>query len=467
MANAKEGGKQTSIGVLMASLLVAIFAFQLNASMLSPALVTMANELGVPQSDVAMSQTVFFTAAALFSLFLPRLADLKGRKKVLGGMLIATMLGCLISAIAPNMTILNIGRILEGVSGPVVPLCLIMLHTRVEDKARYARLMAILTSVNGGIGGVDALLGGWLASNWGYRSVFLVMGLVCIAAVLMIFIFADESKDADTDKMDWLGVFFLVVAVGCALLAIDEIQKLAAANWAFAGIMIVVAIIAFILFWRTENHVEHPMVTTKYLKQRRTWALLSTTLCTMTGVFAIMNGIVPALAQDAVAGVGIGTAVASFYTLTPYALAGLLFGPVAGILASKFGYRGVLRGGLILTVIGVVFGIYLANTPSIWALLTISIFVGVTYAGTTNIMLNGLGIVLSPKDNTGYLPGLNAGAFNLGAGVSFVVLYSIQNVFGGPATTSGYVAAFVAGAVLLCIALALSFLIPDPEHADE
>ena len=38
-----EGGK--SIVAVMAALLVAIFAFQLNASMLSPALVAMQNEL--------------------------------------------------------------------------------------------------------------------------------------------------------------------------------------------------------------------------------------------------------------------------------------------------------------------------------------------------------------------------------------------------------------------------------------
>ena len=38
------------------------------------------------------------------------------------------------------------------------------------------RLMAILTSVNGGIAGVDAILGGWLAGNFGFRSVFVVHG---------------------------------------------------------------------------------------------------------------------------------------------------------------------------------------------------------------------------------------------------------------------------------------------------
>lgn len=59
-----EGGK--SIVALMAALLVAIFAFQLNASMLSPALVAMEVELNTTAVEIGNTQTVFFTAAALF-----------------------------------------------------------------------------------------------------------------------------------------------------------------------------------------------------------------------------------------------------------------------------------------------------------------------------------------------------------------------------------------------------------------
>ena len=64
------------------------------------------------------------------------------------------------------------------------------------------------------------------------------------------------------------------------------------------------------------------MVTTHYLKQRRTWGLLLTTLLTMTGVFAIMNGVVPAIAQDPAMGVDMKPDMVSFATLTPYALLG-------------------------------------------------------------------------------------------------------------------------------------------------
>ena len=459
---------RSSIWALMCALMVAIFAFQLNASMLSPALTTMERELNTASGQIGLTQTVFFTAAALFSLFLPRLADLAGRKRVLLGMLTVTAIGCVLSALAPNVTVLMIARVLQGTAGPIVPLCLIMLRVRVPDEKRYARLMAILTSVNGGIAGVDALLGGWLAGTFGFRSVFWTMAVVCAAAIAGVFAFADESTAEETPRMDWIGVGALSVAFVTLYLAINEIGKLGEANWVLVAIMVVLAVIFFIVFWKVEEHSDTPMVSTTYMKQRRTWGLLATTLLTMTGVFAVMNGVVPALAQDAQFGAGMGADVVSFFTLTPYAIIGLVFGPVSGILASRYGYRMVLRVGQIVTILALLLGIYVALVPSTWGLVALSVVLGASYAGTANIMLNGLGIVLSPKDNPGYLPGMNAGAFNLGAGLSYAVLYAFMQGFANSAgQTTGYVSAIIVGGVLLLAAFACSFLIPDPERIAE
>ena len=104
----------------------------------------------------------------------------------------------------------------------------------------------------------------------------------------------------------------------------------------------------------------------------------------------------------------------------------------------------------------------MVGVPNAWTLLFVSIFLGVTYAGIANIMLNGLGIVLSPADNQGYLPGMNAGAFNLGAGLSFAVLFAVSGSF-----EHGYRAGMIAGVIILLAALALSFLIPRPESIDD
>ena len=71
--------------------------------------------------------------------------------------------------------------------------------------------------------------------------------------------------------------------------------------------------------------------------------------------------------------------------------------------------------------------------------------------------------MLSPQDNPGYLPGLNAGAFNLGAGLSYAVLYAMQNAFSASGgATNGYVGAMIGGVVLLALAFCASLLIPKP-----
>jgi MFS family permease len=61
--------------------------------MLSPALVTMGKELNTDQAVIGLSQTWFFTAAALFSLFLRQLSDIIGRKKILIGMMLLMAVG--------------------------------------------------------------------------------------------------------------------------------------------------------------------------------------------------------------------------------------------------------------------------------------------------------------------------------------------------------------------------------------
>lgn len=174
---------------IVLSLLVAIFAFQLNASMLSPALATMERELQATTAEIGLTQTAFFTAAALFSLFLPRWGDLIGRRKVMMGMLAITAIGCVISALAPSVLVLFVGRVIQGVAGPIVPMSLIMLRVEVPNEKQYALLMAVLASINGGIAGVDALAGGWLAANFGFRSIFWVMSAVCLLAVASVAFF--------------------------------------------------------------------------------------------------------------------------------------------------------------------------------------------------------------------------------------------------------------------------------------
>jgi predicted MFS family arabinose efflux permease len=306
--------------------------------------------------------------------------------------------------------------------------------------------------------------GGFLAQRFGFHSVFCAMAVVAALATALLFFFAPESRAETTGRMDWLGVLCLVISVGAALIALNEPGKLGDANWVLVAVLLVVAFVMFLAFWRVEDRGSHPLVETRHLRQRSTWALLLTTVLTMTGVFAVMNGLLPTLVQNPDASLGLTAEQSALWILTPYALAGLAMGPVAGRLAGTIGYRPILRIGMIGTVIGVLILALTAAGTSRILVLVLPIAIGLTYAGTVNIMLNGLGIVLSPNENPGFLPGLNAGAFNLGAGLSFAVLYAVSAAFtpAQPTSAAGYVAGMLAGVVILAAALAASFLIPRP-----
>lgn len=455
--------KKNNMLTLMFALLAACMAFQLNASMLSPVLVTIAKELGSNDAQVGLSQTAFFTSAALFSLFLPRLSDIKGRKKVLTIMLFIMTIGTVLAALAPNIVVLYVARIIQGVSGPVVPLCLLMLSHEVKDVKKYGMLMGIVTAVNGGIAGIDAIAGGLLATYCGFRSVFWVIAIVAALSTYFVHRYASESKPSEGTKMDWLGVLFIVLTVAALLLALNEAGSLAHANWFKVIGLTIFAGMCFILFWKTEKVSKQPLVTTVHLKTRATWALLLTTLLTMTGIFAVVNGLVMSLAQNPQIGFGLEADWASLILLTPYALIGWLIGPFAGRLAPSLGYNNVLKLGLMGCVISILI-IMFYGFDSLPILIIGVLALGVFYAGMANIILNGLGVVLSPKENLGFLPGMNAGAFNLGAGLSFALLPAVQMISGY--TVKGYFNGMLLGLIITILALLCSFFIPRPVDAE-
>lgn len=461
--DSRKGG----LPLLLTVLLAAAVAFQLNASMLSPVLTTMAEELNTDEAAVGLTQTAFFTGGALCGLFLPRLSDIVGRRKILLVMLSVMSIGGVIAALAPNIGVLMFARALQGIAGPTIPMTLIILRSQVKNEVRLGTLLGLIAAINGGVAGVDVLISGWMAENWGFRSVFWLIAIVGFIAVAMVAAWAPESKPSSGIKVDWFGALFLVISVCAITLAVNEAGKAGNANWFGVIIGLVIGLAVFVVFWKWENNHDQPLVAPKYLKRRSTWGLLLTTVLTMTGVFAAVNGVAVSLAQNPTAGFSMSADAASLFLLAPYALIGLAVGPFAGRFAPIIGYGNLLRIGnaasaillLVLAFVGV---------HSKAVLIISVILLGITYAGIGNIVLNNLGVVNSPKDNEGFLPGMNSAAFNLGAGVSFAIL-PVFMVAGSPAgsdSTAGYTTAFLVAAIILGISVATSLFIPKVTAAE-
>ena len=461
--DSRKGG----LALLMTVLITAAIAFQLNASMLSPVLATMARELNTDEAAVGLTQTAFFTGGAMCGLFLPRLSDIVGRRKILLIMLAVMALGGVIAALAPNIEVLMLARAMQGIAGPTIPMTLIILRSQVKDEIRLGTLMGLIAAINGGVAGLDVLISGWMAEHWGFRSVFWLIAIIGAIAVAVVALWAPESKPSDNVKMDWGGAAILVVSVLSITLAVNEAGKASAANWLMVAGLVVLGLLVFALFWTYEKKHEQPLVAPKYLARRQTWGLLLTTVLTMTGVFAAVNGVATSLAQNPDAGFGWQADAASLALLTPYALIGWLVGPLAGRFAPLIGYARLLRLANIATALLLVLLAFVGIHSAVVLIASI-VLIGITYAGVANIVLNNLGVVNSPKDYEGFLPGMNSAAFNLGAGISFAIL-PVFMVAGSPAgsdSAAGYTTAFIVGAIILAISAATSLFIPKTTTAE-
>ncbi|NDZ79523.1 MFS transporter [Streptomyces sp. SID10853] len=466
-AGPESADRRSSVVALVVALLAACTAFQLNASMLSPVLVVMGRELHADQITVGLSQTAFYTGTAVFGLFLPRLSDIAGRRRVLLGMMTVMIAGEVLAALAPDMTVLIVARGIQGVTGAVVPICLMILRDEVRDPRRYGTLMGVVTAINGGIAGLDAILGGMLGSTFGFRSVFWLIAVVGVVAVVFCYRGVPESRPSRGVRLDWYGVLFLAGVVLLFQSAVNEMGKGRGADWTLIGALLAGGAVCGAVFWRIEGTVAQPLASPALLKRRATWATVGTTVLTLAGVIAAVNGIAMSIAQDSAAGFDLGADSASLLLLTPYALLGWIVAPFAGRLAPATGYRAILRIGLAGSVAGLV-GLAVFGTRSLVFLVGATLLLGVVYAGMANIMLNGLGVVLSPPGNPGFLPGLNSAGFGLGAGLSFAILPAVQVAADvhGQGSRAGYTWALLVGAAIMALALLMSLLIPQPVEAE-
>jgi hypothetical protein len=177
------------------------------------------------------------------------------------------------------------------------------------------------------------------------------MAVVAVVATVLVLRWAPESRPSEGTRMDWLGVAPLVLAVASVLFALNEAGKLGSARWAMVVGLLVLGVALLVAFYQVEKRRSEPLVNAAHLRQRETWALLLTTLLTMTGIFATINGLVVTFAQDGHLGFGLRPDVTSRLLLTPFALVGWIVGPFAGRLAPRWGYRRVLRVGLLGSIV--------------------------------------------------------------------------------------------------------------------
>ncbi|HEX4642487.1 MAG TPA: MFS transporter, partial [Candidatus Acidoferrales bacterium] len=179
--NSPLPAKATKTWITLATLLLGVIAYQLNASMVAPAVPEIARKLGTTPDRVAISQTMFFLLGGITGVVLARYSDHAGRRKVLIYSLAAMSVGTILAMLAPNVTVLIFGRLLQGACGATFQITYLILREILTPK-QFGPALGLVTAISCGVGGADQFLGGVLSDHWGFRSIFLVILIIGIAA---------------------------------------------------------------------------------------------------------------------------------------------------------------------------------------------------------------------------------------------------------------------------------------------
>jgi EmrB/QacA subfamily drug resistance transporter len=325
-------------------------SFAVLQSLVAPALGTIGADLGVETSDASWVLTAYLLSAAVLTPILGRLGDMVGKRKVIIVVLALLLVGTVVAALAPNLGVLIIGRILQGAAGAVLPLSIGIVRDELP-RERVSVTIGLLSAIFGIGAGVGIVAAGPIVEALSWHWLFwLPAALVAIALLGAIF-GIPESPLRTPGRLDVLGTGILSVGLVAVLLAISEGEKWGWGDGKTIGLLVLGGI-ALVVFVLVELRVKNPLIDMRLFKHRGVWTAHIVALAfgfAMFGTFIL----VPTLLQlPTVLGYGFGKSVteAGFFLL-PTVVAMVISGVVAGILIRRIGPKiPMIVGGIAVTV---------------------------------------------------------------------------------------------------------------------
>lgn len=179
------------------TILLIVFVQMLGAAMILPILPLYAkSEFNMTPQVITLLNTAFFGAQFVAGPYLGRLSDKHGRVPVLIISQIGTAVSFFMLAFAPNVAVLFLARILDGITGGNI----IVAQAYITDiTPREKRTVALgYTFAIFGLGFIfGPILGGSLAAAFGPRVPYIIAALAAVAVVLLTYFTLDETLTAE------------------------------------------------------------------------------------------------------------------------------------------------------------------------------------------------------------------------------------------------------------------------------
>jgi DHA1 family bicyclomycin/chloramphenicol resistance-like MFS transporter len=159
---------------------------QLSETVYSPSLPDIAQALRTSATLTEYTLTIYLLGFALGTLFWGKCSDSWGRKPCMIAGLIIFILGCMGCYTSHNIEMLLIARFIQAFGGSIGS---VLTQAMTRDIFHGPALSKVYASVSSALSifpALGPLCGGWIAEQWGWRSIFIV--LMTSAAILVVLI---------------------------------------------------------------------------------------------------------------------------------------------------------------------------------------------------------------------------------------------------------------------------------------
>lgn len=428
----------------------------LNSTMIVVALPSIIAEFDANIAVVGWLVTGYLIAMASLQPVAGKLGDRFGRRRLILAGLLYFGLVSLGATIAPNLPLLILFRIQQGVAGALVfPNATALLRDVVPAERRATRF-GVLGAVISVAAAVGPPLGGLLAGTIGWRAIFL-MNLPLLLPALLIgwrYIPKPAKLAADGPRLhfDTRGAIWL----SCALVGTAGIltqSRNSSSNWLLPAASVMALLI--ILFFYYELRHDDPVLQPQLFRHRSFAAACATVAFSNLAMYNSMLAIPILLAQQAgwdELHIGLG--------LMSLSATSVIFSPLGGRLADRYGRRRPTVAGMAVSAVGCAL-LLIPGAMALPPLLLVSLSIFGMGLGLSSSGLQTAAIEAVSPDETGVAAGIFSTSRYMGSIVGSSILAAL---LGASATPEGFSRVFLLVAAAALAALVTSLGLHDRPH---
>lgn len=408
-----QSEKRGSTRLLMMVLSLSVLVGSITADSVNPVLPLISKALEASKSQVSWIVSGIALVLAIGIPIYGRISDFFELRKLYIFAIMILASGSLLCAIAPNLPLLVLGRMVQGAGMSAIPVLSVIAISKVFPQGKRGGAFGIIAGSIGVGTAAGPIFGGVVGQYLGWNALFWFTFLLAIMIVIGAYYALPTIKPAESvgsnKNFDFIGGLFLGLTVGLLLFGITQGETSGFSSFSSLTSLIgsVVALVGFI--WRIVT-AENPFVPPVLFNNKD---YVNTVIIAFFSMFAY-NAVlvfVPSLVIE-VNGLSSGQAG---MILLPGSVAVAILSPFVGRLSDRFGDKRLIITGMTLMGLSTLFLSTYASGASPLLVSVGVLGVGIAFA-FTNSPANNAAVSALDADKVGVGMGIFQGALYLGAG---------------------------------------------------